>query len=420
MDSSNHFEAIVDELVKKIYQQVQDRAQENIDQFLEQKLAESDLESKISNIAARQLQQRINDYEFDTKHLSVKLADAGAHAVAELKSDIQHQVEETINLQLNQTDVKALVREQITEMLEERMQTAKFPDRSISHKAIDFSGVELSGDMIRGGIITKFGSSGIDDQATKCQVTILDSNVVVESPIVTTGMNVHGDAVIAGKLDLRGGFDKQSTTYSDLLSDTATAVRETLDKELFLSYSDLVTNNIIERGIDFKEVLINGRLALSEERLGPSVIRSNLRKVGELEELQVRGETFLSETAYISKGRLGINTTEPTMALSVWDEDVEVLVGKKSPGRAFIGTNRQSSITLSANGKDNISLEPDGSVTINDLRLGALPLSTASTDPNWEGRSGEIVFNDSPAIGKPIGWVCLQGHRWAKFGIIQE
>lgn len=420
MDSSNHFEAIVDELVSKIYQQVQDRAQENIEQFLENKLSEYDLESKISNIAARQLQQRITDYDFDTKQLGIKLAAAGAQAVADLKTDIQSQVTESINLQLNQTDVKALVREQIAEIIEERIQTAKFPESSIPCQAINFSGIEISGDVICGGIITKFGSTGIDDQATKCQVTILDSNVVIESPLITTGADIRGNATITGKLDLQGGFDKESDSYTTLLSDTAIAVRESLDKELFLGYSDLVTNSILERGIDFKEVLINGRLVLSEEKLGPTVTRSNLRKVGELEELQVQGETFLSKTVYVNNGRVGVNTIEPTMALSVWDEDVEILVGKKSPGRAFIGTNRQSAITLSANGKDNISLEPDGSVTINDLRLGALPLSTASVDPNWEGRTGEIVFNDSPAVGKPIGWVCLQGHRWAKFGIIQE
>jgi hypothetical protein len=75
---------------------------------------------------------------------------------------------------------------------------------------------------------------------------------------------------------------------------------------------------------------------------------------------------------------------------------------------------------LGSSGKDNISLEPDGSVTINDLRLGALPISTASSQPTWSGIAGEIVFNDSPKIGVPIGWVCLEGHRWANFGTIAE
>jgi len=419
MELSNHFDAIVDELVSKIYQQVQVQAQENIEQFLEDKIVEYDLEAKISAIANRQLARRVEEYHFDTRQLGVTLASAGEQAVTKLKADIQQQVADAIMNQLNQTDVKAMVREQINETVDLRVSTAKFPENSIPCSAINFDGIEISGDVIKGGIVRQFGSTGIDDKATKCQITILDSHTVFESPVVATGLDVRGDIIVNGKISI-DGFDTESPAYGNLISNTASAVRSSLDRDLFLEYSSLVTDNILERGIDFKEVLINGRLVLSEEKLGPSVMHSNLRRVGELTELQVKGESFLSQTLYTANKRVGINTIEPTAALTIWDEDVEILIGKKSQGRAFVGTNRPMALTIGANGKENISLDADGSVTINDLRLGALPLSTASSAPNWEGRSGEIVFNDCPAVGKPIGWVCLQGHRWAKFGIIQE
>lgn len=420
MDLSNHFEAIVENLVNQIHSQVQDKAQSNVDSFLETKLAEYDFESKVAEIVQRQAVKKVASYDFDTRQIQTLLSNAGATAVANLKEDIKQQVMSDIDEQLKQTDIKALIREQINEVIDQRIRTANFPDRTIPHESIDFDGIVISGDVIRGGIIQEFGSTGIDDKATKCQVTIMDTHLVVEAPLITTGLDVRGDVSLTGNLNLNGEFNVTSPGYSKLLSDTTIAVQESLNKELFLEYSNLVTENIQNRGIDFKEVLIDGQLVLAKEKLGPGVIHSNLRRVGELTELQVSGETFLSQTLYSANKRVGINTIEPTAALSVWDEDVEVLVGKKSQGRAFIGTNRQTAITLGANAKENISLEPDGSVTINDLRLGALPLSTASNEPNWEGRAGEIVFNDSPAVGKPIGWVCLQGHRWAKFGIIQE
>ena len=419
MELSNHFEAIVENLVDQIYKQVQERAQENISGFLEHKISEFDLESKVSEIIQQQAAARVNAYEFDTRQLSSALAETGKKAVAELSLDIHKQVSDLVSEQFANTDFKTYVREQINEIVEQRILSATYPEASIPHSAINFANIQLTGDDVVGGIIKNFGSTGIDDRATECRVTVLDSHLIVESPIVTTGVDVRGNVSVGGKLVLTGGVDVESAGYLTLLADTTTAVRSSLNEELFLEYSNIIAENIHERGIDFKEVLINGKLVLSETKLGPSVTHSNLRRVGELDELQVRGEVFLSQTLYSSQRRVGINTIEPTAALTVWDEDIEILVGKKSQGRGFIGTNRQMAITLGANNKENLSLDVDGSVTINDLRLGALPLSTASVEPNWEGRAGEIVFNDCPAIGKPIGWVCLEGHRWGHFGIIQ-
>lgn len=315
---------------------------------------------------------------------------------------------------------RELVADQVSVVLADKISQLNFPEESIPASALKFAEFKVSGDNIDGGIIQNFGSTGIDDQASKCQLTILDSQVVVESPILTTGLDVRGDVTIAGNLTLAGGLNRDGEAYITLLKDVSAAVHEGLDKDLFLEFTDVITKTILNNGIEFTKVMINNNPVLTENSIGPTVIESNLRKVGELSELQVSGESFLSQTLYTSKKRVGINTIEPSAALSVWDEDVELSMGKLSQGRGFIGTNRQLAITLSANGKNNISLDPDGSVTINDLRLGALPISTASIEPNWKGRTGEILFNDNPVIGGPIGWVCLDGHRWGKFGIIQE
>lgn len=341
--------------------------------------------------------------------------------------ELSKQVQDTVTQELSayvkdqvaRFDLKSLIRDQVNEYLDARIKEYSFPEQSIPANTIKFDGFVLSGDHVQAGIIKNFGSTGIDDQASNCQLTILDTHIVMEPPLVTTGVDVRGDVAISGNLTLTGKLNKDGQAYNDLLTDTLSAVQKNINEELFKGFSDIISADIHRKGINFSEVLINGKLALAETKLGPSVIHSNLRKVGELDELQVKGETFLSSTVYVSNKRVGINTIEPSLALAVWDEDVEILVGKKSQGHGFIGTNRRMPLTLSANGKENISLDVDGSVTINDLRLGALPISTASIQPTWEGRAGEIVFNDSPGIGKPIGWVCLEGHRWGNFGIIQ-
>jgi len=284
-----------------------------------------------------------------------------------------------------------------------------FPARSIAAESINFENFILSGDYIKGGIINNFASTGIDDKASQCQLTILDNAVVVEQPIVTTGLSVQGSAQISEvltvkELKISGKINEESQGYQQLINDTKKNILE-----------DIATNGLLA-----PKLIFNDRNSLSETQLPNSLTTSNLRKVGTLEELQTRGDTLLDETLFVSRKRVGINTLEPTYALSVWDEEVEVAISKTGKNRAFIGSHRPVNVILGAADKENISLEIDGSVTINDLRLGALPLSTASIEPNWEGRAGEIVFNDSPQIGKPIGWVCLQGTRWAKFGLIQE
>lgn len=342
----------------------------------------------------------------------------------DLTNQIQEQITRDLTAlvteQVTSIDFKAIIKEQVTEFLAERIKTLSFPEQSISASAIKFDGEKISGDNIQGGLISNFSSAGIEDQASACQVTILDTHVVVESPILTTGLDVRGDVKITGDLFVDGVLAVESPAFVALLKDTVTAVQESLNDDLFKNFSHLVYEDIKENGIDFTEILINGRLVLNDSKLGPGVIHSNLRQVGVLDELQVSGESLLSKTLYVSGKRVGINTLEPSSALAVWDEEVELVASKKQKNVGFIGSLRPVTVVLGSNNKENLTLDSDGSVTINDLRLGALPLSTASVEPTWSGRTGEIVFNDSPGVGSPVGWVCLEGTRWGKIGVVSE
>ena len=74
---------------------------------------------------------------------------------------------------------------------------------------------------------------------------------------------------------------------------------------------------------------------------------------------------------------------------------------------------------MGANGKNNLTLNPDGSVEVDTITIGTVMMSSAVTIPNYSGITGQIVWNQSPVPGAAIGWVCLGATRWAKFGTVE-
>jgi hypothetical protein len=81
-------------------------------------------------------------------------------------------------------------------------------------------------------------------------------------------------------------------------------------------------------------------------------------------------------------------------------------------------TPRQQKLILSANNKDNITLEVDGSARINDLHTGAMRFTSAPSPPNYMSEKGHVVWNENPSVGGPLGWICLGAANWGNFGII--
>lgn len=404
MKIDEQLNSIVAAIVSEIKTKVDAEIASTISASIQSTVANYDFDQTLSDLAEPKITEKIKNYPVDVAAISSQIGQAGETILANLKDTVTQQVADVAKEYIANYEILPVIEQEVAKYLTQ----AKFPNASISHSAINFNGAALSGDYVTGGIIKDFSSTGIDDKATQCQLVVRDDALVVEPPILTSGIQVKGSVkvektLIAQKL-YASEISEDSPGFNQVVAAANDSVKQTLAAE----------------GVVAPKLEWDGKTLIDRDNLAPSIVTSNLRRVGTLEELQTRGETLLDQTLYVNKGRVGINTLEATYALSVWDEEVEVAINKQAQNRAFIGTHRPFNVTLGAAGKENISLEVDGSVTINDLRLGALPISTASTEPNWSGRAGEIVFNDSPQIGKPIGWVCLQGTRWAKFGLIQE
>jgi hypothetical protein len=127
----------------------------------------------------------------------------------------------------------------------------------------------------------------------------------------------------------------------------------------------------------------------------------------------VLGEaSFNKNTLNVVNKRIGINTESPEMALSVWDEEISVVIGKNKAKQAYIGTNRDNGVAIGVNRVPQIELEVDGMTTIKKLRVGLHRISHDVQVPGYSGTRGDIVFNSNPGPSNVFAWVCLGGHRW--------
>jgi hypothetical protein len=217
-----------------------------------------------------------------------------------------------------------------------------------------------------------------------------------------------------------GNFDSTTDGFKQLVSDTSQAVRENLNTELFNGFTDTIFNKIQTDGLDLDKISQGGREVINGPQLGYHIVDSNLRRVGIIEDLQTSGETLLVDTLYVQQGRVGINTMEPSHSLSVWDQEVEIVATKYTENTGFLGTARNQTLILGANNKKNIVLVPDGSVEVEQLSIGPILMTSGNKVPDYEGRAGHIVWNDTPRPGSVIGWVCIGGANWASFGRIEN
>lgn len=340
--------------------------------------------------------------------------------VAELNDRVQTMVIEAIGDQIAETisriDMNALFQAALTTAVANNR--FQFPPSSIPSTAINLEGFRITGDQINGGIATNFGSTGIEDQATACQFTIMDDATVVENNLLTRDLTVKGTATIEGDLNVTGSVPESSALFQNLLQATTNNVRTSLDQVVFKKYADMVYGQIKIDGLDLNKITINGQDVINNQTLANTITVSNLQQLGTLKELQVSGESFLSETLYVTNKRIGVNTIEPAQALSVWDQEVEIGFGKYSTNIAVIGTPRNQSLVISSNGKNNLVATPDGAVAVNRIGIGKVTISSADSPPTTDFPKGTIIINSNPSIGGPMGWVSLGEARWANFGIV--
>jgi uncharacterized protein YjbK len=261
-------------------------------------------------------------------------------------------------------------------------------------------------------VAAKLHTPGIQDYAQNLELTVMDENVVVENCLTANRIEVVTSAKIK-ELTVTGSINTDNRAWQTLSEDISKKTLDRLSVEWRESLIADVESKIREHGIDFTQVQIDGVRVVVGDTLSRKITNSNLQSLGALNELRVTGEAHIYNTVSVLNKRLGINTQEPEMALSVWDEEVSILAGKFKDKSAYIGTGRLQNLVLGVNRTPAIEIDVDGITAVKKLRVGVHRISHGTEVPNYAGTKGDVVFNANPSINDNVfAWQCLGGFKW--------
>jgi hypothetical protein len=418
MDLNTHLAQIVEGLVADITSNVLIRVDSAISAAINNRLAAYDYAAHIQQAANAAFERRVSEYTVDPKRLENRIVGKINETIESAQDQTRVLVENQVQERLSTVDFQRAITDSVSTLIADRMADFVFPANSIDPAALKLLELKITGDNISGGIIENFSSTGIDDRASQVALTILDDSTVIENNLLTKDLTVQGSMTINGKFVVNGAVPEDTEFFRKLVASTTSSTLTSLDHTLFNNYSTLIFDRIKQDGLDLERITLNGQEIARSNSLGSAIVNSNLQTLGELRELRVGGESLLAQTLYVTPRRVGINTIEPSAALSVWDDEIEIVAKKKSRDVGMLGTTRQQKLVLTSNGKDNIVLSDDGSTQIDHLRIGSMQFTTSSVPPNFVSERCHIVWNTNPNPGGPMGWICLGGANWANFGII--
>jgi hypothetical protein len=420
MDINQQLQPIVTSLLDSLKGSIEAELRNKISDEVVKTIANTEVTVIVERIITQRLNERVVEFNIETKtkqQLEQTLTQITNQLSTSLAKSANEQITAEVARRVAVMDIGPIIQSIVENKISNLVQTGAFGKESIDHTSIDFKGFKFSGDAVKGGIIENFGSTGIDDRATQIQMTLMDQAVAFERAIWTPSAIVKGKLTVEGDLVVLGDIDSSGPAANTLANLAVEKIKA--DTELLNLHSENILASISQHGLDLDRITQGGREIVKGNQLGYHITDSNLQRVGMLRDLQTQGENLLSDTLYVTGKRVGINTIEPSAVFVVWDEEVELVITKHSQDTGYIGTPRYQSLILGANNKDNLILNTDGSVEIENLRVGNTPMSSATAAPDYNAITGTIVWNENPAQGGPVGWICLGATRWAKFGIIE-
>jgi len=326
-----------------------------------------------------------------------------------------------IGLDLDDSQITEIVTKAIEEQLEQKFNDGAFLDKiqsvinqHVSSKLDQFvSNFDVT-DKINNKIDETFKNrlSSIDQQTTAVQLTLMDDTVVNENEFVTKSLNVIENAVVED-LVVRGRVNTDNQSWNEL----KTTIKDSAVEQIQTELTETITDHVLKqakKGIDFDSVRIDGIGVVEFGALASTITHSNLQKVGDLSSLTVTGPSDLNGSLFVKNNRVGVNTSTPRSALDVWDDDINITVGKQSKGIAKIHLS-SGELGIGTNSDSQITIASDGKVKIKELMVGRNNIKFGKDIPNYSGQKGDIVFNMNPTSESHTGWQCLGGFRWRQF-----
>jgi len=143
------------------------------------------------------------------------------------------------------------------------------------------------------------------------------------------------------------------------------------DVNLHLQYRTGKRLRLIGGDIDIddgRSYQIDNTPVLSANELGKTVVHSNLRTIGTLENLKVSGDANLGDFIFVNStfNRLGIGTEDPNSAISIIDNNVEITIGSPQYNLATIGTHSNHDLGIVTDNIPRITVRSSGEVQVGD------------------------------------------------------
>lgn len=331
----------------------------------------------------------------------------------------------------------------------------------------------LSGNKINGGKITNFSSTGIKDTATAVVLQVTDNGIITNSIDVDT---LQGNTSVTGDLNVAGHITASSLHVDEITADVR------IERSSPLEFVAGETNGIYGKGLLWRgqdrtrqflyqanpdrilssesidiaadaSYMINGQTVLTDDQLGTTITKSNLRELGALRNLTVQGDVRVDEFIYYEAGtmRVGFNTEEPNGMLSLMSLDSELVFDPEGPmatigtyttsdlqiitdntprivisntGFIKVGTDVESKVTIPGKLGVGVANPPtDASITTSGpIRLQGTKHEVGNGIPTSGNYSkGDIVWNTDPKPTGYVGWVCVREGTpglWKSFGQI--
>jgi hypothetical protein len=328
-----------------------------------------------------------------------------------LDSDYQKKLEELIEKEvkimvataISRTDLATEIGKKLAEYIDIKVKASALPEGLISHKAINWSNFDPFSTILKQKSYQNFISTGIQDVAEDIELTIADQVVVVENTLITRHAEV------------KENFAANDVVVNNITINDTLVFGEKINKQFVSLFKDTLKQDLSTRKFDVVEnpIYANGKEILTENTLGPSIINSNLRKLGRLTELNVGGVAQFNDTLIVTdKGKIGINTAEPEGALTVWDDDSELTIKRYKKKNMYIGTMRDTDLSLGVGDDIKLAIRKDGTVAMNHIELGGIKISTSNEIPKGFGLPGQLVIMSNAKEDEPWAYRCIGGDRW--------
>ena len=387
-----------------------------IAKIVSETISKVDIAGEIEKEIVNTVQTALESYNKQDigNNIITKFKDDTTKFLAQLTQQINDQISTDIKSKTSSISISELITQRTNDIVKNSINSGNinFPDHSIKLRQLDLTGLTLSADTIVGGRIDKFESTGIQDLASECKLTITNETAIFENKIIVENIDITGNLNILGRVPGK---------LADAIAERTMARFENkLTEGLFKTFTDHTIDKINDNGLDFSKVKYNGDLLLNEGELNSRIHTSNLQKVGVLNDLIAVGEILLDDTLFVTNKRFGVNTINPEYTMELWDQEIQFMFSKQEKNIGFIGSKRKQKLIFGTSDLSNLVCEEDGSISVQKIKVGFTKMSSAAFAPNDNRELGEIVWNEQPRLGQPVGWISLGGSRWAKFGMITE